>query len=410
MLWESFAWNVVTYVKSWILIDYDFKIFPWTYTFFHPLESNLFNYILLCIVLCLYGLFIYFFLNNKKIEKIVFKLATKRTFALIMLFISLISFWYMPQLLVPYRVFVSLSIFTLQFTYLIEIDKKGTLILLIAILFLLLLFEPFNVLINHTYLMNEYADLYGETNIKGELINNKQFLNNINDTDLDTVKTFYDLYSNHMGRKTSSITSDNLDFLNEFNIVNIAPIQGFVLSMNAYNMGSTQKYINNKRNANISSSNEKHDSADPLLVLENLKRIDIEKIKSFYFFNNLEYSHQNMTRGQINHIGHILNPISEYQLGKSLKNIYMQYGLGNTFLLKWTMDVFGGVSLENYYKCYVYYIFYFTLFLMMLFLLFKEKLYVLASFSFLSSHFITKGILVLSLPQEYYLLFISLIS
>ena len=98
-----------------------------------------------------------------------------------------------------------------------------------------------------------------------------------------------------------------------------------------------------------------------------------KKYRSFVSRNFLENVFYNMSRGQINHIGHILNPINEYMLGKPIKEIYFQYGIGNTFIMKWTMELFGGISIENYYKCYIFYLIYFMTFLLMLFVLFEAK-------------------------------------
>ncbi|MCX5786824.1 MAG: hypothetical protein NTX59_14170 [Elusimicrobia bacterium] len=104
-------------------------------------------------------------------------------------------------------------------------------------------------------------------------------------------------------------------------------------------------------------------------------------IKKFVTDNSFERSHQVMGRGQLNHVGHILNTANEYAMGKPLSTIFMQYGVGNTLLFKWTMDIFGGVSFQNYYKCYIYYPIYYFAFLIMLYFVFKDALYVFLGFS-----------------------------
>ncbi len=119
--------------------------------------------------------------------------------------------------------------------------------------------------------------------------------------------------------------------------------------------------------------------------------MDVEAIKVFYLANLYEHSHQNMGRGQINHIGHILNPLNEYELGKPLRDLYLQYGLGNTLLMKWIMDRFGGISLQNYYRTYFLYSLYFLLFLAMSFYVFRDWLYTLATFSALPLCFLFMG-------------------
>ena len=114
-------------------------------------------------------------------------------------------------------------------------------------------------------------------------------------------------------------------------------------------------------------------------------------MQAFCLANLLEYQHQNMARGQINHIGHILNPLNEYKLGRPLKNIYIQYGLGNTFLMDWVMDLFGGLSLQSFYKCYIFYPVYAVLFLLMLYVLFGDSLFMLGSFVVYALAFFTTG-------------------
>lgn len=116
--------------------------------------------------------------------------------------------------------------------------------------------------------------------------------------------------------------------------------------------------------------------------------IPVQGEKKFLESNYLELFHQAITRGQINHIGHILNPINEYLAGKPLRDIQMQYGLGDTMLMKWTMDLFGGLSIQNYYKCYAYYIIYYVLSLLMLVYIFRNAGYVLGCLCALAaSHF-----------------------
>jgi len=96
--------------------------------------------------------------------------------------------------------------------------------------------------------------------------------------------------------------------------------------------------------------------------------------------NDLEYKHQDMSRGQIDHINYIFNPVNEYFSGKPVKDIYFQYGFGNTLLLGGTMRFFCGLSIENYYKCYIFYLIYAVLCLFLLWFIFKEALYVAAAF------------------------------
>jgi len=110
--------------------------------------------------------------------------------------------------------------------------------------------------------------------------------------------------------------------------------------------------------------------------VNNLDYLNQETNKDVVFAdrNALEYLHQNMTRGQIDHISYIINPVNEYFSGKSPKNIYFQYGTGNTILFGWIMRICGGISIQNYYKCYFLYIVYVLLFVFMLTFIFREFL------------------------------------
>jgi len=118
---------------------------------------------------------------------------------------------------------------------------------------------------------------------------------------------------------------------------------------------------------------------------------DESLVNEFVKANELEYAHQIFTRGPFNHIGHILNPINEYISGKVPANVYMQYGQGNTMLYKWTMDLFGGMSLDNFYKCYIFYIIYSVIFVGMLLYLFKSPFFVLSAFAVYATSFFLNG-------------------
>ncbi|MDD4004536.1 MAG: hypothetical protein PHW69_04950 [Elusimicrobiaceae bacterium] len=97
-------------------------------------------------------------------------------------------------------------------------------------------------------------------------------------------------------------------------------------------------------------------------------------IAEFRRTNRFEYHHIAIARGQINHIGQILNPLNEMACGKKLSEVYMQYGIGNTLMLGWLMDRFGGLDIGNYYRCYFLYIFYDLLLLGVLFYIFRRDI------------------------------------
>ena len=374
------SWNTVSSVKELLLTDHSFEIFPWVFIFFHPAESNLINYVFLCIILGLYSLFVYLILNKKNTELIQNLEQERNSYSYLILFGSAISLILIPFLSVAQRIIISFVVFlTPLFYLLVPVLPKKTLSILAWIMLFLISLEPFFVINGPVYLMNEYQDIYGITRIKGEDVNSRDFLTYLNDNKIDDVLKAFDVLKSEIG------ISGNI--FNELKNININPLQQFVIFMTEGNELSWKESLKKLReNSDVSYGDENYKD-----FFEKLKTLDLEKVKKFYLYNELEYSHQNMARGQINHIGHILNPINEYAIGKPLKDIYMQYGLGCTFIFKWTMELFGEASIQDFYKCYAYYIVYFIIFLAMLYLIFKDWLYVLGGFSFLCLSFFFQG-------------------
>lgn len=107
--------------------------------------------------------------------------------------------------------------------------------------------------------------------------------------------------------------------------------------------------------------------------------------------NTREYFYQLSNRGVFLHIGHILNPLNEYLGGKPLSEIYFQYGLGFSFVYKKTMELFGGLAVQNYYKCHIYYILYWVTYLFISVYLFRSSFFVLLSMLALASGFFMLG-------------------
>jgi hypothetical protein len=316
----------------------------------------------------LFGLIFYSFINQNNRELIKTRIAEKHTTIAVQLLISVIALAILPILRESIRIAISAVIFILPYVYFIKVEKNKTYIFLTAALTIIFLAEPLSVVFSPARLMNEYVDLFGDSLIKGEAVNNDHFLASITERDINAIVLLDDLYKRYEPKKRIENTTESdgrhpdkiKELFKDFKFKNIGPLQHHIASLPIGNDDMIDKQL-----------------------FENLNRLDIDQIKIFYLNNRIEYEHQNMSRGQINHIGHILNPISEYQLGKPVKDIYVQYGLGNTFLIKWTMGLFGGLSFENYYKCFVYYIIYFLSFLLMLRLLFKDAWYVFCGFAIL---------------------------
>lgn len=378
------SWNIVSQAKLIIFENYSFQVFSWTYSFFHPIESNLIHYVCMSTVLGLYSLFMYCFFNKNKYELIMNTSKKQNIPAYSILFVSVILIILVPFVSILQRVFFSFVVFVAPLFYIFNFKtllSNNTFILLILFLFFSISLEPLLVVKGPVYLMNEYNDIYGETivdNNNNNYINNKDFLNELTDIDIDSVKTFYDIKNKLDGGYSNAIQENSLDFLVGLKNTNLLQIQNFMVSaFDDNDMSETVmikgEFVNNN------------------YIIDNLKNVNVESVKNFYLRNNFEYAHQNMTRGQINHIGQVLNPINEYKLGRSSRDLYSQYGSGFCNVLDRTMGFFGGLSIDNYYKCYIYYIVYFLFFLVMLNILFKNNVYILGSFSFLAAAYFYQG-------------------
>jgi hypothetical protein len=373
------AWFLTDVAKSAALGAEASRLYPWTYIFFHPVDSNRLNYITLCFTLGSFGLCVYLAAARQGLASFVDRMYPRdRWFYLIAFAISAIvlaSMWFVPSLKI--RIIGSLvgllvpAVRVLPAVALWLLDSKKLLrvvcVAICAVLLFLLAREQFLLMRGPVQLMNEYADIFGETRVKGNYINNRFALEVLREDDVEVVLSFLEIKDSldfFSGRRAPN----ELGGLEQYEKVDLGPAWEFMLTMPVESLAKGLKAM------------EAGDDRGPLALVQRMKELDIEAIKQFYLANKLEVSHQNMGRGQINHIGHVLNPLNEYQLGKPLKDIYIQYGLGNTFLMKWIMDLFGGVSLQNYYKVYVLYTLYFVFFLAMLVYLFKDGLYVLGAF------------------------------
>ncbi len=377
------VWKSLNLVKAWLLAGYKSKVTIWTFYFFHPLQSDLFNYIALCIALGAYGILIYF-LSNKKIELIKKKAAENcaRVFAVAaasLLCLSLVLLIHLNSL----RLLFAMALFLSPLLAVggRSVLERGIVLASIVLLFLMLS-EIIMVLVGPVRLANEYCDIYGETYLnKYEHVNNLEFLRGLKGQHVRQAVEALPVLMKRYGYPLN--IAQNVDGLDRFTSVlnglkkmDLRALQDYVLQMIPQDPGFGPIISNSPRLG---------------MGVSGLHSLDIEAVKNFYFSNSLEYSFQNMTRGQINHIGQILNPINQYINGVPLSGIYIQYGLGDTFIFKWTMDLLGGISINNYYKCYFYYILYFALFLLMLYILFNDKFYVLTGAVFFAVSFFAYG-------------------
>ncbi len=441
----KYSWGIGNLINDSSRSIWGYSLYEWTKIFYNPFGGNIFNYFILCIFAGLYGLVIYVFINKKNIE-LIENASNNGKYSLIYLFIIslillaktslskhdpalrlilvalfpflyafalkykeiLIEWWSLltpkilfqkiahaesyphkrkaiqvkeilsisyafalkrKKILIEWWSFLTLKTFYQRITndksypnnskailikailFMSLILNKRSLIFLTFILLFIVSFEPMNIIKGPVYLLNEY-DIPNETYIDGVMVNNEVFLNNLQKNNPESSNAISEAETISRGNlqmePTRNITMSTL-FSNRLNTRYVLPVKN-------------EKSMTNMTNKPVISS---------------------KTIKEFYLNNYNEYLYYNISRGQINHIGHVLNPINEYQLGKPIRDIYMQYGLGYTFLLKWTMELFGGTSIENYYKCYIYYVVYFIFYLIMVFVLFRSSLFAAISFAVL---------------------------
>lgn len=339
-------WGGVDYLKRYIMADPYRGVAEWVYLFYHPYQSGLLNYIFLCVGLGVCGWVIYLFLPRLRLERKVESVDPRLFYAFLSLSVLalffVLSFWGSLAATVP-----AFFLFVVPFLYLVEIRVfRRVLPVLILLVSILVSIEPIRIFIGPTYLMNEYLEIPSETLVGDRYVRNLDFLAHF--------------------KSIAVPTSDW--FLNKAEVVD-------------------SEYCGKVGLHEISAPDGVRD-----VVRERCRFINN---------NSLEYKHQLFNRGQINHIGHVLNPLNEYLAGKPLADIYMQYGVGNTFLMKWTMELFGGVSFDGFHKCYIFYVVYFFVFLFFLFYLFRQNFYVFCGFAVVAVSFFVKNFIALILAPGF---------
>jgi hypothetical protein len=406
-------WDVVTFVKDRTLGKIDFKLFPWTYYYFHPVESNLFNYIFLSLSLGLTALMVYLLINKK--TSVILNDWINRSHPLVVIVCTVASLTIVYSMVISdsflmdsILLVILLCLPILSVTYYasrrLRIDNNLTdkgLLILSMLLFFLTMLEPLATFMGPTYLINDYPAIYSKTIVTGSCLDNKEFLQRLEKRHMDTVKIYLAVYDEidialRSARNIQKISKENfqlkihedeLGLFQQFKNRDLNPSQKYFTSL-ITDPSSEKEWASRFRSLSDATEGIDEDTED---YIGNIKKINMETLKQFYLANYMEYWLQNMGRGQIHHIGHYLNPLNEYELGKPLNSIFVQYGLGSMLLSKWTMDLFGGISIHNFYKTYIYYILYYLLFILMSFALFKDRLYVCAAISILPACFFSLG-------------------
>ncbi len=382
-------WKGVNFLKNQTIIIANSNFNPWVYPFFHPTEYSLPNYLFLCLLLALVGILIYI-LNPTKIIKRFSE--TVSPYYLLISLVASVSFFFIffiqscfvhsdpgrllglffPALIAIVPFVPNIFSFSNKYLY-----KSA-----VIVLFLIIVWEVLRIFMGPVYIMNEYPRLYGKTLIEGRYVDNKDFLEKVKPIDKELIKlaVFYRDKNKYKGIGGYYKIKKYKNLRLEQNFINLLNDDGFNILIDNFIKGNTH-FVDKGNILELDEIALQNDNNLASIMRSRLRQIDVENIRLFYVYNMLEYYHQDMGRGQINHIGYVLNPLNEYSSGKPLKELYMQYGLGNTLLMKWTMGLFGGMSIQNYYKCYIYYIIYFILAFFTLQFLFRNIFFSLASFA-----------------------------
>jgi hypothetical protein len=399
-------WSGVSYYKRAAGPSAGHGLYPWTHPFFHPVESDTLNYVIVCLALALIWAPAYFLAGRGTRSFIQTKCETVHPFLLsVSVGLSLLFFLYsflLPFDAIPYPLAavaaipaVALILFVLYDHYPRNtvLPRRALTFLFVAGLFLVASKEPFAIATGPVKLMNEYADVYGETAVRGKFVSNEDFLNHLQPSDACSVRAFLHLALSLTGPDNRTAPNGDTEWFKRYQQADLSPTQKYVEAL------ISGDKVSSVIAANFPPAGRGELGADPEMesCIKNLRNVDAEGIKQFYLGNLLEYCYQNMGRGQINHFSHVLNPINEYRLGKPLRSIYMQYGLGNTFLMKWVMDLFGGISIQAYHKAYAFYILYYLIFLLMLMFLFRDAIFISGAYAIIPVCLFVQGYIPLIL-------------
>jgi len=389
------SWVCTSTIKTLYYYYHPIIVSPWALTYFHPQEAALFNYLSLCLVLGIWGLALY----NRRVMAHIRERGEKLSFFIrvSVFFISIVLLAVAPFLLLLYK---SIALFLIAVTpliYLIPLPShritNWICVGFTGAVFFVLCWQVIQIVTGPVFLMSEYPQLFSRTILNDTAIDNGKFLKAINDDDAKVMRNFLGILKRSIQEKKIVLTALPIDendmesILRSFQFENFNFWKKAILSQ--IELDTSKKIW--QPTTPISEKPMMASRIDRQVFVEHLRRLDMEIVKKFQLANCLEYTHQNMSRGQINHIGHILNPLNEYDLGKPLQQIYCQYGWGNTLLMKGVMSLFGGMSLHNYYKCYIFYILYYLFFLMVMYVIFRDYISIAGTFAFFSIAFFYQG-------------------
>ncbi len=240
-----------------------------------------------------------------------------------------------------------------------DIKTKYLLNIVISILLILITYEILNISFGKKFIMNEYLQIDEITSVEGSYVSNEKFLSLVYG---DKILELYNKYkrNNRITLKKQDLARLDIEIIMER------------LRLNE----KFDRYLINERDEEVKM---------------------LKNIVDFYSQNRLEYIHRNMNRGQIDHTSYVLSPINEYTNGKPLKEIYFQYGIGSAIVIKKIMELFGGISIGNYYKSYILYLPYFIVFILVFYKIFGYNFYFKTSILILILSFFVNSYVVLIL-------------
>lgn len=226
-----------------------------------------------------------------------------------------------------------------------------------------LVYEP---LVHRPRIINEYYAIPEQTVLDGKYVDNTDYLR-------QSIKSpiFYK-YDVASGDVTSNIVkSDSSD-------------KGFVFPhKSALTDLSTDQIFYDKRDGSCAFNMKKPldgllwiDDAAAFRVLsvlaERNQKMEAKdfppSLDEFLGKNKYELHQQVLSRFMIHHHNFVLSPVNELSLGKNVKEVGAQYGLGSALIFNQILQHTGGVTLQGWLKlCYLFYLVYFALFILIVY-------------------------------------------
>jgi len=257
-----------------------------------------------------------------------------------------------------------------------------TIIFVFNIFSLFNFFKPF--LFDDIKIKNEYLDIPEQTLINNQYVDNITFINSNN------IFGFHDMYDlrKDLGNNPFNKNCFLVESLTK-------PLKNFIgLNKNYYFDETLGKIcVINRMTESDKNILLNYLPADSSKAINNIYAnsfVDIfnntdiknsENVKLFIINNH--YETQQIiydTIPIIHHLNHLLTPINELRLGKSIDQINFQYGFLGSYIYKKIFDLTGNFSFQDFFRTnyYTYFIYYF-LFILLTLKIFRKKIFALIS-------------------------------